>query len=284
MATESMNARVERLPANQSGRDFVVGDVHGHCDLVNQLLHVVAFDPARDRLFLVGDLVDRGPCSLEVLSFLDESWCHSVMGNHERFLIEFFEQPTPRFVTFLDMIGAGWFLDLHQEDRAYAERIVVNLQRLPHVIVVGEGEDRFNIVHAELRVQDSVETMISDADIDRGFSPLPTDVGSAQKLVMGLTQGYDLGSLARRQALALRYERDPESAQAFVENDENPRYNPGLPADAVGISTTFVGHSMVCDPIRVLSHHFIDTGAYRLKEGGRLTMVDVCTGETWEAR
>lgn len=73
-------------PANTAGRDFVVGDLHGCVDVLRALLHDTRFDPARDRLFSVGDLVDRGPASETTLDLLDRPWCHVVRGNHEEVL------------------------------------------------------------------------------------------------------------------------------------------------------------------------------------------------------
>ena len=43
---------------NRKGRDFIVGDLHGCVDALRYLLREIAFDPASDRLFSVGDLVD----------------------------------------------------------------------------------------------------------------------------------------------------------------------------------------------------------------------------------
>jgi serine/threonine protein phosphatase 1 len=42
-----------------TGRDFVLGDLHGTTDLLRLLMEHVAFDPKKDRLFSVGDLIDR---------------------------------------------------------------------------------------------------------------------------------------------------------------------------------------------------------------------------------
>src|SRR5437660_1411835 len=46
---------------------YVVGDIQGCYSEFRQLLDAIAFEPARDRLWLVGDLVNRGPDSLSVL-------------------------------------------------------------------------------------------------------------------------------------------------------------------------------------------------------------------------
>jgi len=46
---------------NREGRDFVVGDIHGMFGHLRMLLKQVSFDAEVDRLFSVGDLVDRCP-------------------------------------------------------------------------------------------------------------------------------------------------------------------------------------------------------------------------------
>ena len=54
------NPRTARVGPNRTGRDFVVGDVHGCFRTLEQALGQVGFDRERDRLFSVGDLVNRG--------------------------------------------------------------------------------------------------------------------------------------------------------------------------------------------------------------------------------
>jgi hypothetical protein len=84
--------RVARYATNTRGRDFVVGDLHGCRALLDRLLREVNFRPESDRLFSVGDLIDRGPESMSCLDLLDEPWCHGVLGNHEVMLIDFFSR------------------------------------------------------------------------------------------------------------------------------------------------------------------------------------------------
>ena len=59
---------------NTEGRDFVIGDLHGCFDLFLDLLEEIEFCTFTDRMFSVGDLIDRGDKSIECLRLIKKPW------------------------------------------------------------------------------------------------------------------------------------------------------------------------------------------------------------------
>lgn len=135
----------QHFDANPDGRDFAVGDIHGHFARLQRVLDVAGFDPGRDRLFSVGDLVDRGPDSELALEWLERSWFFAIQGNHEALAIAHAHGEPLDYPMYL-RAGGEWFLDLPGERQAlFAERFA----RLPLAIQIDTVQGPVGLVHAD---------------------------------------------------------------------------------------------------------------------------------------
>ena len=145
-APEPRSGRViARYPRNDAGRDFVVGDIHGMFPHLRVLLDEIGFDPGTDRLFSVGDLVDRGPESARALEWLDKTWFHACRGNHEQFAIDSLDPE--QYHLWINYNGGAWWLDLDAAARARFREAFANL---PLAIEVETASGVVGIVHADV--------------------------------------------------------------------------------------------------------------------------------------
>lgn len=134
-----------QFPENTAGRDFVVGDIHGQARDLWRAMEAVGFDVTCDRLFAVGDLIDRGPDSMRCLELAFEPWFFPVLGNHEDFFLGAMIEEDQRSLMGLMQNGGGWILSEDEGDlKAYA----AELSRLPLAIEVPFRGRTIGIVHA----------------------------------------------------------------------------------------------------------------------------------------
>lgn len=135
----------QHVDANQEGRDFAVGDIHGHFIRVQRDLDDMGFDPSRDRLFCVGDLVDRGPHSLLALEWLDQPWFFAVQGNHEALAIDHVRGRQLDYSMYVDS-GGGWFLELPPEQQ---QQLAERFAQMPIALELDTVQGLVGFVHAD---------------------------------------------------------------------------------------------------------------------------------------
>lgn len=118
---------------------YAVGDVQGCYRALERLLDHIGFDPRRDCLWFVGDLVNRGPDSLAVLRFVKSlgSSAVAVLGNHDLHLLAVFSGILPRRAkdTFHDVL-----------DAPDADDLIAWLRRRPLL----HRDQGFTLIHAGL--------------------------------------------------------------------------------------------------------------------------------------
>lgn len=128
---------------------YAIGDIQGCFTSFSHLLEQIGFNPSRDRLWLVGDLINRGPDSLEVLRWArqHDASLHVVLGNHD-----------------LHALGvAEGFVDAHRSDTLQAllaapdrDELLAWLRGRP----MAHAEDEWLMVHAGVLPQwDGAQTL-----------------------------------------------------------------------------------------------------------------------------
>lgn len=188
---------IKRFEKNTKGRDFVVGDIHGCFALLFELLEKVDFNIFFDRLFSVGDLVDRGPESELVLKYVKYPWFHAVRGNHEDMFLGVMNNSWPinNYIT----NGGKWATETNETTNREIEE---ELKLLPLIIEVETDQGLIGILHADVPGDDwvSMKERLTDPDInpeylynqimwgrDRISRNKKTNVNGIEKVIVGHT-------------------------------------------------------------------------------------------------
>jgi serine/threonine protein phosphatase 1 len=144
-----MKCFVSTLPENKNGRDFIVGDIHGNFELLEQALDAVHLNPGKDRVIATGDLINKGPQSERCLEFLGKPWFFSVRGNHEALFMTNLREgvPPPEKRTDLTKEYLTWAFNLKAEKIA---AMCDAFNDLPVAIELATTRGAVGIVHADI--------------------------------------------------------------------------------------------------------------------------------------
>ncbi|WP_186249430.1 metallophosphoesterase [Burkholderia gladioli] len=175
---------LQHYSLNPLGRDLVVGDVHGCFSLLDAALKGLEFDPMRDRLFSVGDLVNRGWESLAVLDAVRRHQIKAVRGNHEQMILDwatnggtehvrarrsYLAGPDGNFDPIATDVsyrkqttsalidnGGEWFIELRsredETDKYKTQHIVEYFTSMPLAIEIETAHGLIGVVHADVPV------------------------------------------------------------------------------------------------------------------------------------
>ena len=236
------------VPAIPEGRRvYAIGDVHGHLDLLLDLLAEVEQDnarraPAACEVVMLGDLIDRGPQSAQVLDLFlkrrpDFATFHFLMGNHEESMLRSLE-------TMADPEETGWL--------AFGGRETMESYGVPDSAYRAEG----GLLSDELRRHVPAEHLeFMDGFRDR------LAIGNYLFVHAGIRPGVPI---ERQDPADLRWIRSD-----FLEDRRDHGF--------------FIvhGHTVTAEPDRRGNRIGIDTGAYRT---GVLTALGLEGREQWLLR
>lgn len=140
----TFNRRIDRFGRNPNGRDFIVGDIHGRFTKLAAKLARIGFNIQADRLFSVGDLVDRGPESDMACGWLTLPWFHAVRGNHEEMAMRWagFELELAEYIA----NGGRWNAFSRQD---FVQERAAIFATMPLAIELETAQGIVGIVHAD---------------------------------------------------------------------------------------------------------------------------------------
>lgn len=182
----------QKLPPNLIGNDYVVGDIHGMFTLLYKTLMDLGFDPEKDRLFSVGDLVDRGRESSKVMYLLNKPWFYSVRGNHEDLTI-LAHTKDPLYVDNHTRNGGHWFQEISPENQ---DLIVNAFKTLPIMMETTVEGKSVGFVHGDIGDWDTDRFLIKDLTLEESMlnhtcSKLQWGRGRVKKQWMAPSKGID---------------------------------------------------------------------------------------------
>jgi hypothetical protein len=234
-------------------RHFVVGDIHGRMDMFLKLLDNINYDPSTDVIYTVGDMIDRGPKSLDVVNFfLNNPRCYAIKGNHEHMMLT-----KTWYETWINNGGMSCLADLKQAKVSH-DWLKDRIYPLPWTIDVGEEDEEgsFRVVHAGIPSGWSEQTYqkalkISLNGDDPNFAPLIWSRRMCQTADNNI------------------YRNRLSDSDIIFANNRSKRM-------------VFAGHTPIQRAIKCHDHWFIDTW-----RGRTMTMINALTHErhvTYQAR
>ena len=247
------------LEENNIGRDFIVGDLHGHYSKLIEGLNKINFDTEKDRLFCVGDLVDRGSEVEECLMLLREKWFFSVMGNHEYMVLSKFGEENK----IINRIQSFLYNDGKQTIRnSNIFKYISDIKSLPVIIKINNKDNPFYIIHSSRPTIG--KNLMTDKDLEL-IKDKPLFYKTERKMLWNR-------KLPKEAMKINNIKKDKKLNHLFKDNIQtNTDYILSVFPVEPGISITYSGHTIMSNIVIHRSHVFIDGGMFK---GGDLRIVE----------
>ncbi len=139
-------------------RRIFIGDVHGHYDSLVALLEAIA--PGKeDNVYFLGDLIDRGPKSAEVVELVIKNNYHCLRGNHEDMLLDVVGNGQQMSMEgFQAWLYSGGYATISSYGNSIPQNHVDWMRSLPYYLDLGD----IWLVHAGLNPRLSLEEQTPD--------------------------------------------------------------------------------------------------------------------------
>jgi len=250
-----MTDKILKLPLDKTKRHFIVGDLHGRYQSFLNLLEEADYDEDNDIIYSVGDMIDRGPKSYEVIKyFTTMPNAYSVMGNHEYMMM------TDSWYSVWVANGGIKCMDSLRSNGKDHEWLIEQVKDLPWIIEVGDDNDEnaFRIVHADydpLYDDNTAERVLSEATNEEG--EFNGEDNNIQSLIWGRSTITEaMTNLSNMKPLTYYMEF----------HTDRKRHN-------------YVGHTPIKRITTVKDITFIDTWG-----SGTLSMVEAISGEHYTTK
>lgn len=136
----------QRIEGTDRQHIWLTGDLHGCYPLLMTKLKDLKFNPYKDLLISVGDLIDRGPESLKCLELLHQKWFFAIRGNHEQMAMDALDNQQ---LSLWELNGGDWFDRCSSADQQNAERLLRECHELPYILEVKTRFGLHVIAHAD---------------------------------------------------------------------------------------------------------------------------------------
>lgn len=264
---------------------YAVGDIQGCLQPLQCLLQEVDFNPSRDTLWAVGDLVNRGPASLETLRYLDSlgNACISVLGNHDLHLLAtaFDRSRLRKSDTLLPILDAPdrnrLLQNLRQRPLAHfddARNAIITHAGVPPIWNVAETRQYAAEVEAVLRCDEQLPWFLDEmyGNEPARWSP---ELDSIQRLRLITNYLTRMRFCKPDGTLDLTSKEGPGDApKGYSPWFELPRRDPHI--------RIIFGHWAALEgKVNITGIHALDTGCVW---GHRLTLMNVDNGEKYQCK